>query len=61
MNITYGMNSGLLYNIFNAFGEQSRTHILPVRESMKSIRKYFEMLITSQYLFTVFDDITDWI
>lgn len=30
MNITYGMNSGLLYRTFNAFGEQSRTHILPI-------------------------------
>lgn len=29
MNITYGINSVLLCNIFNAFGAQSRTHIFP--------------------------------
>lgn len=29
MNITYGMNSVLLWSIFNAFGAQSNTHILP--------------------------------
>lgn len=29
MKMTYGMNSVLLWSIFNALGAQSRTHILP--------------------------------
>lgn len=30
INITYGINSVLLWSIFNAFGAQSKTHILPI-------------------------------
>lgn len=67
MNMTYGMNSVLLWSIFNAFGAQSKTHILP--EIHKSIVLLiiiiiiYELDLAKQIQYpnkhTLFNDITN--